>query len=101
MDKISIMVGDMHNTSIKDLIDKWPSRAALAADLEAVIGDPVSVDRVHKWAQADSIPSGFQAHVISAGKQRGIDLTAEEMVRLHAIRSKADSATVATTQGHP
>jgi hypothetical protein len=75
----------MQNTPVKDLIDRWPSRAALASDLEAVIGEPVSVDRVHKWAQAGSIPSGFQAHVIAAASRRGFEITPEEMVRIHAM----------------
>ena len=79
----------MEHTRVKDLIDKWPSRAALAADLEAVIGEPVSVDRVHKWAQADSIPSGFQAHVIEAAALRGFEITPEQMVRIHAVKQKA------------
>lgn len=79
----------MENTPVKDLIDRWPSRAALASDLETVIGEPVSVDRVHKWAQAGSIPSGFQAHVIAAGALRGLLITPEEMVKIHAVRRDA------------
>ena len=85
------MLRGMEHTRVKDLIDKWPSRAALAADLEAVIGEPVSVDRVHKWARADSIPSGFQAHVIAAGQRRGFDISPEQMVRIHAVRSSSHS----------
>lgn len=86
MEELSIILRGMENTPVKDLIDRWPSRAALASDLEAVIGEPVSVDRVHKWAQAGSIPSGFQAHVIAAGNRRGFDITPDEMVRAHAVR---------------
>lgn len=85
------MLRGMENTRVKDLIDRWPSRAALAADLEAVIGEPVSVDRVHKWAQADSIPSGFQAHVIAAGQRRGFDISPEQMVRIHAVPASSHS----------
>lgn len=89
MEEISIMLAIMENTPVKDLIDRWPSRAALAADLEAVIGEPVSVDRVHKWAQANSIPSGFQAHVIAAGSRRGFNITPDEMVQMHAVARDA------------
>ena len=81
------MVGAMKHASVKDLIDRWPNRAALASDLENLIGESVSVDRVHKWAQANSIPSGFQAHVIAAGRGRGFEITPEEMVQLHAVGS--------------
>jgi hypothetical protein len=86
MEELSITVRGMENTPVKNLIDRWPSRAALASDLEAVMGEPVSVDRVHKWAQAGSIPSGFQAHVIAAGARRGLQITSEEMVQIHAVR---------------
>lgn len=89
MEEISIMLVVMENTPVKDLIDRWPSRAALASDLGAVMGEPVSVDRVHKWAQAGSIPSGFQAHVIAAGDLRGFVITPEEMVQIHAVRRDA------------
>lgn len=91
MEEMSIMFVFMENTPVKDLIDRWPSRAALAADLEAVIGEPVSVDRVHKWAQANSIPSGFQAHVIAAGDRRGFNITPDEMVQMHAVGREANS----------
>lgn len=79
----------MEKTPVRDLIDRWPSRAALASDLEVVTGEPVSVDRVHKWAQAGSIPSGFQAHVIAAAGLRGFQITPDEMVRIHALRREA------------
>jgi hypothetical protein len=87
MEETSIMFAGMKHASVKDLIDLWPNRAALAADLEHLIGESVSVDRVHKWAQANSIPSGFQAHVIAAGLSRGFAITPEEMIRLHAVGS--------------
>ena len=77
-------------TNIKELIDQWPSRSVLAADLLEITGEPVSVERVHKWAQAGSIPSGFQAHVLSAAKLRGIVVSPNEMLRLHAVPASAN-----------
>jgi hypothetical protein len=65
-------------TSISDLIAAWPKRAALADDIN------VTVDRVHKWAQANTIPARYQQAVIDAALARGIDLTADELVRLNA-----------------
>jgi len=85
MEELSIIVVSMTHASVKDLIDKWPTRSALASDLFSITGDPLDVARVHKWAQAGSIPSGFQAHVIRAAQARGIAISPEEMLRLHAV----------------
>lgn len=69
------------------LIDRWKSRADMAADLSEIVGAPVSVDRVHKWAQTGAIPSNMQRHVVVAARRRGIDLTPMQMLELHAIPS--------------
>lgn len=64
--------------SISDLIAAWPKRAALAMDIG------VTVDRVHKWAQSNTIPARYQKAVLDAAERRGIALSAEELVRLNA-----------------
>lgn len=63
-------------STIKSIMDRWPSRLALAID----IGD-TKADRVHKWAQNGSIPSCFLWGVLSKARIRGIELTAEELVK--------------------
>lgn len=65
-------------STIKSLIDEWPTRRALAEDVG------VSADRVHKWAASNAIPASFHASVIAHGVARGIAIDAETMVRLHA-----------------
>lgn len=86
MEETSITVGGMSDTPVKDLIEQWPSRAALAADLADIIGTSVPVDRVHKWAQSDSIPAWFHAHVVAAGHKRGIEISFEKMALIHAMK---------------
>lgn len=76
-------------TPVYDLISRWPTRADLASDLEAVTGQPVALDRVHKWAQLGSIPSKMQLHVVDAAKRRGISLTERAMLELHAASNAA------------
>ncbi|HCZ00155.1 MAG: hypothetical protein A3D16_12250 [Rhodobacterales bacterium RIFCSPHIGHO2_02_FULL_62_130] len=64
-------------SSIKLLIDRWPNRKDLAADIG------VSPDRVHKWAQTESIPARFHARILRAASLREISISAEDLVRLH------------------
>lgn len=70
---------------IRELINLWPTRAELAADLSVSCGQ-VSVGKVHKWAQSSAIPSKFHAAVIAAAKVRGFQVDAALLVELHAIK---------------
>lgn len=71
-------------TPVYDLIARWPTRADLAADLTAITGQHVTVQRVHKWAQLGSIPSGMQRHVVDAAVRRSISITDRDMLDIHA-----------------
>ncbi|WP_145400155.1 hypothetical protein [Paracoccus sulfuroxidans] len=73
-----------HRTPIYKLVALWPCRADLAADLSTITGAKVSVDRVHKWAKCGAVPSSMQAHFLRAAQKRGFDLTAEEVLDIHA-----------------
>jgi hypothetical protein len=65
-------------SSIRSLIDEWPSRKALAAEIGA------NTEAVHKWALSGRIPPRWQAKVISAAQQRGLwHVTAEWMILQH------------------
>lgn len=73
-----------NETPIKDLIDRWPSRKALADD----IGAPEA--SVHKWAANGRIPSGWQYAVHIAAASRGFDdVTPERLLELHDTRGAA------------
>lgn len=72
-------------SSIRALIDAWPSRAALASEID------VSTARVHKWAKHGAIPARFHARILRAAVPRGFAVTAEDLVRLHD-RPEADEA---------
>lgn len=63
--------------TISDMLSLWPSRKAVADDLQTTVG------RVHKWAQTDSIPAVFHARLVRAAARRAIPITAEDLVRLH------------------
>lgn len=70
-------------STVRDLIDIWPSRKDLAGDIGA------SVARVHKWAQAGAIPARFHQLLLDAAVRRGLPVTAEIIVRIHAPREGA------------
>lgn len=63
---------------IKTLIDRWPSRKALADET----GAPEA--NVHKWAKNGRIPSGWQYAVHIAAAARGFDdVTPERLLAMH------------------
>lgn len=64
-------------STIRDLIDAWPSRKEFAADMG------VSVERVQKWAQLGTIRPRFWARIIRHGLVRAIPVTADDLVRMH------------------
>ena len=69
----------MEEAPIKQLINRWPSRRALAAEIGA------NVATVHKWATAGRIPSNWQASVIRAAQDHGFSyVTADWMVLVHS-----------------
>jgi hypothetical protein len=66
------------HSHIKDLIDTWPTRKALAEQIGA------NVDAVHKWAATNRIPSDWQARVIKAAQACGLThVTGDWMVAQH------------------
>lgn len=71
-----------HIASIRDLIALWPNRKVLADDITES-GYPVTVDRVHKWAQSESIPARFHGPLLRAAAKRGFSVRADDLVRLH------------------
>lgn len=81
-------------SSIRDLVNVWPSRATLADDINAVAGRGlVTTAQVHKWAEKQSIPAKYHHPVIRAGQLRGFPVTADLIVRLHAApESEAEDA---------
>lgn len=75
-------------TSICTVIDLWPTRRDMAADIG------VSTDRVHKWAKANAIPARFHLRVLEAATRRAFPVSAELLVQLHhaAVTSDAEAA---------
>ena len=72
------------DTPIKSLIDRWPSRKALADET----GAPEA--NVHKWAKNGRIPSGWQNAVLIAASRRGWDdVTPAWMIAAHATDGRA------------
>lgn len=69
-------------TSVRELIDLWPNRKDLAADCSAG-HEPVTVDRVHKWALSGAIPAKYHLLVVRAATRRGFDVTAHDLAVLH------------------
>lgn len=80
MEETSRIVGPMSDapTTVRELIDLWPSRRELADDIGT------TVERVQKWARFQSIPAKYHLAVLEAAERRGLAVTADLIVRLHA-----------------
>lgn len=71
--------------SIRAVVNLWPTRSALVADIRALTDRvPVTVAQVHKWAAFERIPAKYQHLVLKAARQRGFPVTADLLVALHA-----------------
>lgn len=88
MEKSSIIAFPMEkNSTVKDLIDLWPTRAALADDVTRQMDWlKVTAAQVHKWAQAQSIPARYHQAVLLSAADRGLNVTAESIVLAHSIQ---------------
>ena len=76
-------------SSIRDLVNLWPTRATLVDDLRWFSpGLKVNTPQVHKWAANGTIPARYHFPVLTAGRYRGFSIDAELMVRLHAPSQK-------------
>lgn len=77
-------------SSIRDLVNLWPTRSELAQDLMMTCSSlKVTTAQVHKWAEKGTIPSKYHHPVLQAGRERGFDLSAELIVALHAPKAEA------------
>lgn len=79
-------------STVKQLIDRFPTRQALAAAVSRLGGVPVSADRVHGWARFGSIPARFHRAVVLAAAEFGIGATADMLDALHADETQGDAA---------
>ena len=79
-------------STIRDVIDLWPTRAALAEEMNVHlpdVGPRVTSEQVHKWAQKRAIPARYHKALLAAGQLRGLPITAGQIVDLHDPTSRA------------
>lgn len=77
-------------STIRELVNLWPTRASLHEDLRRHFPSlPVSVHRIHKWAETGSIPPRYHHPVFVAAQDRKFPVTAELIARLHCPEASA------------
>ena len=64
--------------NVRDIIERWPSRADLADD----IGERYNT--VTLWVFKDSIPGKYDVKLMAAARKRGVFLSYEELAQLRA-----------------
>src|SRR5258708_3898192 len=84
-------VGMTHLPSFQSIIDLWPSREGMAADLRASDPEATAV-AVSKWWQRDKIPAEWWSAVLATEKAISAGVTSETLTRL-AARVPAESRT--------
>lgn len=77
-------------SSIRELVNLWPKRADLVADMQAAMPElHVTVHQVHKWAEKGSIPAKFHYAILLAARARNLPVTAEIIAELHVVSGRA------------
>jgi len=71
--------------SFRDVIELWPSKEAMGADLRA------NASAVSKWWQRDSIPAEWWAAILSNEKAMSGGATSDLLTRLAAREPVADA----------
>lgn len=81
----------MEPRTVKDLFQRWPNRSAVLEDV--VVSSPdLELVAVHRWAQRNAIPPKYWAAIIAGARRRGIALTADQLVKIHAARTDRGAA---------
>lgn len=62
--------------SFQSVIDLWPSRKAMADDLD------VKLHRIHHWHHRNRIPADFDLRLLSAASKRNIPLHWRQLMGL-------------------
>lgn len=64
-------------THVRTLLERWPSRAVIAQDLD------VPYPTVGTWYRTGSVPQWYFTALLASAAARGIPLTAEELAQAH------------------
>ena len=67
--------------TFSSLIDKWPSVAEFAKDVDQ------KLETVRKWKQRESIPAGHWLAIVEAAQKRGIDISIESLASMSQQRA--------------
>lgn len=79
--------------TVREIINLWPSRAALAGDVNSVAGVKVaSTSQVHRWADVQSIPAKYHHWIVLAAGRRSLDVDAAALALAHLPNLAGDAA---------
>jgi hypothetical protein len=86
--KTDCLIGEgmTHLPSFQSIIDLWPSREAMAAEIGA---KPAAVS---KWWQRDSVPAEWWSTILATERAVGAGLNAEALTALAARQPAVDEA---------
>jgi len=75
------------------LLDKWPSRKAIADDAG------VDLYAVHRWYQRKHIPPKHDACLVASAARRGFSLSWQELIEARAQANNQDGHNIGASQG--
>lgn len=76
-----------NNTLTQEIIDRWPSKRALAADVTSKTGKKLDVIAVFRWHSRNSIPSKYDLALIEAATERSISLSLVELMKARSAHT--------------
>lgn len=86
MDSLSIRSTCMSSTNIpaRDLLERWPSRRAIAEDARA------ELSAVHKWFERGAIPPRYFLPLAWGAEARGLPVTLEDITATRAMSDPSE-----------
>lgn len=73
----------MKINSVNKILDLWPSRSEILNDIQIVSPD-LSMIAIHRWYARSAIPSKYWSALLHGAALRGLPLTADILVSVHA-----------------
>jgi|GEM_PF-4116007 len=82
----------------QEIIDKWPSKAALADDVSRHTGISLGKVAVNRWHSRQSIPAKYDIAIVRAADERNIRVSLACLVATRTIHTEQRGHAPATLQ---
>lgn len=99
MTNLVIMWGMAKKSLTQKIIDMWPTKRDLAADISRKTGAPLQRVAVNRWYTRHSIPSKYDLAMIESANERSISLSLVDLMKARSVHSDQRGASKPAFQG--